>query len=341
MAKVTVKGKEYLLPTRLKQFQEEMYVHLIEWKWKNITKAPGQYGGIDYDAILPMSYHAKLPHIYPGIVSEFDAHNKKFPIKLHTHFYHMASSQAANINLFLPILISPNVDKILGKVKPDFKKLAKKELYNGYCIEYWDRTKPKGLLNDHTSGAGTDSDIAIAYYNKSDELCLWLIEHKLTEPEFTTCGGFKSNGKDRSTHNCEKTFTEILNNKNLCYYHEANRCKYKYWDITDDNKEFFVNHKEFESCPFKKGMNQLWRNQIMGFAIEKDANQPFNHVDFSVVKHPGNNALDKTIEKYKTLIDNNPKFSVITSKEIVDLAEKSGDKAIKTWVDWYRKLYMI
>jgi len=79
----------------------------------------------------------------------------------------------------------------------------------------------------------------------------------------------------------------------------------------------------------------------MGFAIEKDKDQPFKHVDFSVVRHPCNSAIDNTIKKYKTLIGSHPKFSVITSKEIVDMAVKHGDKATITWAYWYRKLYMI
>jgi hypothetical protein len=50
------------------------------------------------------------------------------------------------------------------------------------------------VLNDHTNVSGTDADIAIAYYDNLGNLNLWMIEHKLTEVEFTTCGGFKSRG---------------------------------------------------------------------------------------------------------------------------------------------------
>lgn len=112
----------------------------------------------------------------------------------------MASSQAANMNLFMPILQHPLANQILKHLKPDFKCLANDELYHGYRLEFWDgnSNNEKGNLGDHTPVAGTDSDIAIAYYNNDDKLCLWLIEHKLRENEFTKCGGSKSKGRNKN-----------------------------------------------------------------------------------------------------------------------------------------------
>ena len=123
----------------------------------------------------------------------------------------MASSQAANLNLFLPIVLNPNASAVFAKLKPDFARLAVSQLDHGFRIEFWD--EPYGNLHDKSKAAGTDADIAIAYYNHRDELCLWLIEHKLTEAEFTTCGGAKRPRK-RPMHDCSKSFAEILANKN-------------------------------------------------------------------------------------------------------------------------------
>jgi len=234
-------------------------------------------------------------------------------------------------------LLSPHADSILKLLKPDFKKLAVEELEKGYRIEYWDgKGKEKGILNDHTPAAGTDSDIAIAYYNNNNDLCLWLIEHKLIEKEFTNCGGAKSKGR-KPQHNCNKTFNELMYEKDLCYYHS--RCKYKYWNLTESNQSFFVNHTKHETCPFKGGMNQLWRNQLLGFALEKAG--IFKEVCFSVVKHPENKALDKSINQYKDLINNNPKFAVFDSKEIIDAASTINNPELNKWVEWYRGLYKI
>jgi hypothetical protein len=250
----------------------------------------------------------------------------------------MASSQAANVNLFLPVLLHSTANQMLNLLKEDFKDLAINELYKGFRIEFWDGNSntDKGLLGDHTAIAGTDSDIAIAYYNKENELCLWLIEHKLTEKEFTECGGAKSKGR-KQNHDCTRSFSEILKNKDLCYYHSGS--KYEYWNITEANQSFFVNHSNHKSCPFKGGMNQLWRNQLLGFAIEKLGK--YKHVHFSVVHHPDNDALRNSIDQYKDLINSNPKFSVFTSKDVIDIACKVSDSALQTWVDWYKELYKL
>jgi hypothetical protein len=70
--------------------------------------------------------------------SALQEHLLKYPFRIHTYFYHMASSQAANINLFLPVLLHPAADANLASLKPDFAALARSELDHGYRIEFWD-----------------------------------------------------------------------------------------------------------------------------------------------------------------------------------------------------------
>ncbi|MPM09030.1 hypothetical protein SDC9_55346 [bioreactor metagenome] len=343
MIKKNIKGKTYKLPGSLTSFQEEMYIHLINWKWQNITKDVGIYNfkgnQIEYDAILPKSVQNKYPLIYPKILQDLKDHRKKYYFKFHQHFNHMASSQAANVNLFLPLLLHLKANKVFSLLKPDFKSLAIGELYKGFRIEFWDgnSNEDRGLLKDHSSLSGTDSDIAIAYYNQKDELCLWLIEHKLTEKEFTECGGFKSKDRDKAKHLCEKNFSEIISNKNLCFHHSFK--DREYWNLTDENRLFFVNYSKHNSCPFKGGMNQLWRNQLMGFALEKVG--MFKEVYFSVVKHPENKALDKSIDYYKDLINHNNRFSVFDSKEVIEKVAKLNDSDLNDWLIWYKELYKI
>lgn len=339
----TINGKDYKLPGSLTKFQQDLYVHLINHKWNTlgITETGSYtYKGqeIEYDAILPTSVHKELPLIYSPIKDALVKHQKQFPFKLHKHFNHMASSQAANANLFLPILLSARANEVLCQIKDDFKSLETTKLDNGFQIEFWGGIGDgRGLLGDHNEHSGTDSDIAIAYRNHYDELCLWLIEHKLTEKEFTECGGCKSDKRVKSKHICEKSFGEILENKNLCYYHDVR--KSNYWKITAENKEFFVNHALHASCPFKGGMNQLWRNQLLGLALENS--KSFVHVYFSVVKHPENKSLDKSINQYKELINNDARFSVFDSSKVVKAANSLNDEMLNTWVKWYCCLYKI
>ena len=163
-----IDGERYRLPSTLNAFQRDLYVHLINWKWKHITKDPGRARGNDYDAILPDSYSEARCMLYPKIQDALDRHLEAFPFRIHTYFNHMASSQAACINLFLPVLLHPMADAILGELKPDFASLERSALDGGFRVEFWDGkagSKEKGLLNDHTQVSGTDSDIAIAYRN--------------------------------------------------------------------------------------------------------------------------------------------------------------------------------
>jgi hypothetical protein len=336
MKPIIGKGQEYHLSNSLNDFQREMQEHLVDWKWAHVTREPGMHRGKPNDAILPESCAGQYPMLYPDIVPAFQRHKQLFPFRLHQYSNHVASSQIANANLFLPILLHPTASAILRALKPDFARLAISELDHGYRIEYWD--EPFGTLGDRTHLSGTDADIAIAYYNPRNELCLWLIEHKLTEAEFTPCGAAKSPGR-QPLHICEKTFSQILADKDVCYYHSKN--KYRYWSVTEANRAFFVNHFQFHSCPFKGGLNQLWRNQLLGLSLEQDPRQPYKQVTFSVVKHPRNTALDASLADYKKLIDHNPKFSVFTSAEVVSAAEALGDPKLDQWIAWYRDLYKL
>jgi len=334
MKTFTIDGQDYRLPEMLNPFQQEMYVHLINWKWAHITREPGLDRGVIYDAVLPAQYADQFPILYTAIVFALKEHLQKYPFRINKYFNHIASSQAANLNLFLPILLNPNASAVFAKLKPDFARLAVSQLDNGYRIEFWD--EPFGNLRDKSKAAGTDADIAIAYYNHQNELCLWLIEHKLTENEFTTCGGARSNRKN-TRHDCRKSFDEILANKNLCFYHDMN--KYNYWNITEANQEFFTNHARHDLCPFREGMNQLWRNQLLALSIEQDERQPYKHVAFSVVKHPGNTSLDTTLDAYQELIASNPKFSVFTSADVIAAASAINDAQLDEWIAWYKSLY--
>ena len=336
MKTLTVKGQNYRLPNSLNAFQQELYIHLIDWKWEYITREAGTARGNFYDAVLPESYADQFPMLYPEIVPDFKAHLEKFPFRIHTFFNHMASSQAANLNLFLPVLRHPQANAILAQLKPDFARLATEQLDHGYRIEFWD--EPFGNLGDKNKATGTDSDIAIAYYNHDDELCLWLIEHKLSEAEFTTCGGFRSKGR-QPRHDCSRPFADILAKKNICYYHDVR--KFHYWEITEANQAFFPNHDQHAQCPFQGGTAQLWRNQLLGLSIEQDERQPYQQVTFSVAKHPQNTALDPSLREYENLIANNPKFSVFTSQMLCDAAANLNDPSLNAWVEWYRNLYAL
>lgn len=147
-------------------------------------------------------------------------------------------------------------------------------------------------MNDHSKQAGTDADVDIAYYNTEDKLCLWLIEHKLSEREFTVCGAYESKANE-SKANCTKcNLMDIAREPQKCHYHTIG---YKYWDILNKNLDRFQGAIEIKGCPFRRGLNQLWRNQILAFALQETG--IYNNVTFSVCHHAKNTMLNKSINQ--------------------------------------------
>jgi len=323
-----------------------MYVHLIEWKWKYFTTEPGTARGILYDAIFPTeSIHGDCPpHVYAPIQDMLAKHRARNPFRWHLHCNHMASSQVAAINLFLPILNSDDVSEILRNLPgapSDFATVDRTRLDNGFCLEYWggnfDETPSKGLLGDKSKHAGTDADFAIAYLNQSGQPCLWLIEHKFLEPEFTTCGGMRSKGRTNK-HRCDLDWSVLLQDPSTCYYHE--HCGYKYWHITKRHQTQ-LNTSGQPSCPFAQGCNQLWRNQVLAWAIEESESHSFQSVHFSVLHHPDNHALDSSLTEYQNLLKKSVRFSRLTSRALVESVQTTKSSELAKWAQWYKELYRL
>lgn len=333
-----IDGKAYRLPNELTDFQLQMYVHLINWKRRNLTQDSGNLRHTPYELLLPDEFKTQLHPLYRPVKDRFLDHQRQFPFKTHKFVGHLASSQIACANLFLPILEDPCIAaKVLGSVKTDLKLIATDYLDRGFRIEFWD--EPDNVLNDHTNVSGTDADIAIAYYDHDSNLNLWMIEHKLTEVEFSTCGGYTSKGRSPS-HACAPV-TAILNNNDFCYYHS--KCKFRYWDISrQDHSPFnFDRIRKYNECPFKGGMNQLWRNQLLAISLESSTSPkwPYKKVYFSVVHHPQNDSLNPSINEFQKLIGYDDRFFTFTSDKLVDSAKEVNEPVISDWVRWYQELY--
>ena len=102
----------------------------------------------------------------------------------------------------------------------------------------------------------------------------------------------------------------------------------------DAQSSFFCGKYEGNGCPFRGGMNQLWRNQML--ALELENRGVFEDVYFSVVSHPDNTFLDKTMNEYRALTNNSPKFYDFKSNALVDVAVDY----LPDWSNWYKKVYL-
>ena len=334
----TINGKTYYIPGNLTPEQESIYCHIIDWKRKHIIPERGIYKGAEYDAIFP-ACTAITVMLYKPIIPQWEEMQQcKFAYKPHLFAKHAVSSQTACINLFMPLLLSDEANSILPKITGcprDFKAIARDKLFNGFCFEYWgqDILQRKGLLNDHSTQAGTDADVAIAYRNTAGKLCLWLIEHKLSEKEFTTCGGYKSR-KNEHKYNCINCdLTTLAAAPQKCHYHTIG---YTYWKYLNHHIKKYQGDPQINGCPFRGGLNQLWRNQMLAFALQETG--IYQTVTFSVCHHAKNTMLAHSIGQYKALVCNNEMFSSFTNYDILDVVDTKNPEVAK-WREWYQEVY--
>ena len=334
----TINGVKYYLSSNLTSEQEAIYVHIIDWKRKNITPQRGLYRGHEYDSILPQKTNFPVMMYKPIIPLLEKMQQSDFAYKPHKFAYHAVSSQTACINLFMPLLLSEEANRILQQIPgcpSDFNKIARDKLFHGFCFEYWgqDIKQGTGALNDHSKQAGTDADVAIAYYNMEYKVSLWLIEHKLSEKEFTMCGAYKSKA-NRNKDNCSQCdFMSIAKEPQKCHYHKIG---YEYWNILKKNMERFQGSIEIEGCPFKNGLNQLWRNQMLAIALQETG--AYHTVTFSVCHHARNTMLDKSINRYKALTCGDRIFSSFTNYDVLN-AVTTQDYDLQKWIQWYKEIY--
>lgn len=334
----TINGVKYYLPSNLNLEQTDIYIHIIDWKRKNTTTQRGLYRGHEYDAILSVETAFPAMMYKPIIPLLEKMQQSDFAYKLHKFTYHAISSQTACINLFMPLLLSEDANLILQKIPgcpSDFNKIARNKLFHGFCFEYWgqDIKSGSGVLNDHSRGAGTDADVAIAYYNMEDKLCLWLIEHKLSEKEFTKCGAYTSEANSYKENCIQCTLVDIANSPKKCHYHIIG---YKYWNILKMNLDRFQGAIEIKGCPFRHGLNQLWRNQMLASALQETG--IYNNVTFSVCHHAKNTMLDKSINRYKALTCGDQMFSSFTNYDVLN-AVTTQEYDLQKWVQWYKDIY--
>ncbi len=72
-------AKQYRLPNQLSDFQLALYIHLIDWKWANLTEEAGMERGKFYDAVLPVGMKKQRHPVYQPVVPRLLEHKKRFP----------------------------------------------------------------------------------------------------------------------------------------------------------------------------------------------------------------------------------------------------------------------
>jgi len=182
-----------------------------------------------------------------------------------------ASSQAYCFNLMLHLnenkelanaLFTELFQKpvVIHHIEPEFTP-NKMHPLAGFENEDRDET-----IGDQTEIWGTDADVAVFYTYDGNKKGVLLIEFKFIEAEFSVCSSYKKKVEARSICGNEGYYERLITNKltdknlrTLCGYN-----KYENWQLTEvssvlDNTKI----KESNACPFRFGLNQLWRNLLL------------------------------------------------------------------------------
>jgi hypothetical protein len=136
------------------------------------------------------------------------------------------------------------------------------EFTPNFCdnVEGFERNEDESIGDQNLKiGSGTDADIAVFYTYEENKKGVLLIEFKFIEAEFSICSSYLN--KDiKETCNSGSFFKEFIETKNkLCGYN-----RYDNWELTE--KSTVINGTKIitlSACPFRFGLNQLWRNMLL------------------------------------------------------------------------------
>jgi len=219
------------------------------------------------------------PDIYNGTLARLDKHKVGDPKRLLTN---TAASQPFCFNLIIFLQQHPELaNKLFSKLLDNQVKVnhLEPEFTPNECnsIMGFERTSDESI-GDQGYNRGTDSDIAVFYTYDNGKKGVLLIEFKFIEPEFSVCSSYSGskrkknetsgeteqrinrNKERQSTCNSQSFYVEFVEAKSSkCGYN-----KYSNWGLTSKSKVIDGEKvKSLPACPFRFGLNQLWRNMLL------------------------------------------------------------------------------
>jgi hypothetical protein len=211
-------------------------------------------------------------------------------------------------------------------------------------IVNFERTEDESLGDQNPKlEIGTDADIAVFYTFEDNKKGVLLIEFKFIESEFSVCSSY-SNKKDiQSTCDSGNFYKEFIEIKNsLCGYN-----RYKNWELTEKSKVFNnAKIKTLSACPFRFGLNQLWRNMLLSEKVASSRKcDEFGFWVFSPIQNDKylwkNN---ETESQFRSILTDqgNTHFKKVHLETLFDkLREIISKNTDKEWLDAMEKKYRI
>jgi len=218
---------------------------------------------------------------------------------------------------------------------------------NQCTIPGFEQTEDESI-GDQKGKIGTDSDIAVFYSYENSKKGVLLIEFKFIESEFSTCTSYSEKEKIKSICDSGNFYTGLVNpifegqtDKTQCGY-----TQYKNWHLTNESSGMDTQIlKGLNACPFRFGLNQLWRNMLLSKQVAKARH--CNEFGFWVFSPKGNDAFlwkNGVTEKLfrEILTEKGQKqFQIIHLETILDNLQNIISDQDKLWFNDLEKRYRI
>ena len=260
-------------------------------------------------------------------------------VRLHKYAPHLLSSQAFAFNLFLPFW-EGNRRRLSACVSA----LAATRLTIDRLQFEW---VPPGRLLGEIVGErpvggepATAADVLLWCRLDNGQRAAVLIEVKLSEGDFTHCGGRYSRGNRRQ--DVCKSARLFMRDPSACYLRRPVRQRRdrRYWEIFAQSHgsvlSAFPQTDLDGSCPFAEGLQQPMRNLAIARGMEQEgiADQAW----FALCAHDANLDISARWAEWSRLLPEPSHAPVLPASEIVRAGEAEG---LKEWADYMRERYQL
>ena len=278
--------------TKGNQWQKKVYTKMSEFveAIPEVTTFGQSSNGNQYKHLLPIEqskYNFVNEEIHTATRERFNQHKAGDLKRVLTN---TAASQPYCFNLIIYLQQNlPLADKLFSNLlnKEVIIKHLEPEFTPNMCenIEGFERKDDESIGDQNLKfGSGTDADIAVFYTYEENKKGVLLIEFKFIESEFSVCSSYSGSMRKKNETSTEKQerirhkemrqsicnsltfYNEMVDSVNsLCGYN-----KYLNWRLTEKSSVIDIEKiKVANSCPFRFGLNQLWRNFILSEKIAK------------------------------------------------------------------------
>ena len=307
-------------------FAECLEVHMREWR-AQVEGSRGRYWNHWTDGIYPAyrdlaekARHADL-------------------VRLHNQAAHLRSSQTFAFNLFLPFREGRRA-QLSGLVS----ELVGARLTIDRVQFEW--VPPGGLLGEIMGDRPVGDEPATAA-----DVVLWgrlrfrrsaavLLEVKLSEGEFTPCGGRESRGNRRNDV-CQSA-SLFMHDPNACYLRRPVRQRRdrRYWEIFARShgrvRNAFPNADLNGPCPFAYDRQQPMRNLAIARGIEQEGT--VHKAWFALCAHDSNPEIATLWSDWSHLLPEPSMAPVLPASAIVSAGEAEG---LTDWAGYMRERYQL